>query len=287
MDHYAYWGEYLAAGRNKNSRAINGSRTKRALRNPDDSITLRLHYTDVVRIYPDGSQVINTGGWRTVTTMRFLREYSCARVWSEGGQLYVKTKTPTYTTPKVSKCRRCKDGQQTQECRGPGWCHAGYGYMCEHGEQNSHRRDQCEHGQTTKHPLPPVICWQCKGVGRYDYGSKPVHYVWDGGPLLIAATGEPVGPVPAQTLYAPAQSKQLPQTSYRDSGTLLESVLPALELTQGCPAIHCERQRTITDLVIHLNDHHKWSREAIADWLETLDIDLTFPVPDYIPAHVH
>lgn len=29
-------------------------------------------------------------------------------------------------------------------------------------------------------------------------------------------------------------------------------------------------------LVQHLNDYHMWTREAIADWLETLDIDLRF-----------
>lgn len=32
-------------------------------------------------------------------------------------------------------------------------------------------------------------------------------------------------------------------------------------------------------LVIHLNDDHKWDRNRIADFLETLDVDLTFQVP--------
>lgn len=33
---------------------------------------------------------------------------------------------------------------------------------------------------------------------------------------------------------------------------------------------------TIRDVIIHLNDIHRWTREQIADWLETLDVDLRF-----------
>lgn len=32
-------------------------------------------------------------------------------------------------------------------------------------------------------------------------------------------------------------------------------------------------------LVIHLNDDHQWNRNRIADWLDGLDVDLTFQVP--------
>lgn len=35
---------------------------------------------------------------------------------------------------------------------------------------------------------------------------------------------------------------------------------------------------TLARTIINLNDYHKWTREAIADWIETLDIDTTFPV---------
>ena len=31
--------------------------------------------------------------------------------------------------------------------------------------------------------------------------------------------------------------------------------------------------------IIHLNDHHEWSFTQIADWLESLDVDLSFPMP--------
>lgn len=33
--------------------------------------------------------------------------------------------------------------------------------------------------------------------------------------------------------------------------------------------------QTLLSIVMHLNDDHRWTREQIADWLETLDYDLT------------
>lgn len=49
------------------------------------------------------------------------------------------------------------------------------------------------------------------------------------------------------------------------------------------PAAQCgdeERDGTVRGMVMHLNDWHKWTREEIADWLETLDVDLRFKSPD-------
>lgn len=31
-----------------------------------------------------------------------------------------------------------------------------------------------------------------------------------------------------------------------------------------------------SSMIIHLNDHHRWDRGQIADWLDTLDLDLSF-----------
>lgn len=35
----------------------------------------------------------------------------------------------------------------------------------------------------------------------------------------------------------------------------------------------------LLEIIISLNDYHKWTREQIADWLETLDLDLRFQSP--------
>lgn len=64
----------------------------------------------------------------------------------------------------------------------------------------------------------------------------------------------------------------------------LKEAIPGLEnakVPNGCPAcVNDQRQRHVTDAVIHLNDVHKWTREEIADWLDTLDCDLSFAPPE-------
>ena len=55
------------------------------------------------------------------------------------------------------------------------------------------------------------------------------------------------------------------------------------ELTQVCPALatdefkcpECMYLAVLGGIIPHLNDVHVWSRDAIADWLESLDVDLT------------
>lgn len=37
-----------------------------------------------------------------------------------------------------------------------------------------------------------------------------------------------------------------------------------------------DRQKPLWNVIVDLNDRHGWSREQIADWLETLDIDISF-----------
>ncbi len=58
---------------------------------PDDAIAVTLYSTDVVTLYPDGRTVLNTGGWRTVTTKermnRFLPEGWS--VWSDRSVWYL------------------------------------------------------------------------------------------------------------------------------------------------------------------------------------------------------
>jgi hypothetical protein len=36
------------------------------------------------------------------------------------------------------------------------------------------------------------------------------------------------------------------------------------------------RKVTLRNAIIHLNDKDRWTRDQIADWLESLDIDLRF-----------
>jgi len=57
---------------------------------------------------------------------------------------------------------------------------------------------------------------------------------------------------------------------------VMERVKSPVEIPFSSPS----QKFTIKDIIIHLNDTSKWTREQIADWLETLDVDLRFKSPD-------
>jgi hypothetical protein len=42
----------------------------------------------------------------------------------------------------------------------------------------------------------------------------------------------------------------------------------------SCPCQNrrqCEQPKSVIHVVTHLNDHHEWTRERIADWVETIE----------------
>jgi hypothetical protein len=70
---------------------------------------------------------------------------------------------------------------------------------------------------------------------------------------------------------------------HRVKTKLFPAVPALLEASARCPFKYCEehKQAVRLDVVImHLNDKHMVSREYIADWLDTLDIDLTVHFTD-------
>jgi hypothetical protein len=49
----------------------------------------------------------------------------------------------------------------------------------------------------------------------------------------------------------------------------LTSFFDCLEGTiRSCPVEGCKKRLLLAAMIVHLNDHHSWSREKIADWLE-------------------
>jgi hypothetical protein len=38
--------------------------------------------------------------------------------------------------------------------------------------------------------------------------------------------------------------------------------------SRPCPVDGCKKRLLLSAMIVHLNDHHQWSRERIADWLE-------------------
>jgi hypothetical protein len=39
-------------------------------------------------------------------------------------------------------------------------------------------------------------------------------------------------------------------------------------IVRACPVEGCKKRLLLSAMIVHLNDHHEWSREQIADWLE-------------------
>jgi hypothetical protein len=78
--------------------------------------------------------------------------------------------------------------------------------------------------------------------------------------------------------------------SYEFEDRMLEKYLdlPGMEILLTCPADHSNPPKVhggyLADMIIHLNDDLEWSREAIADWLDSLidkeGIDLSFKEKD-------
>lgn len=61
---------------------------------PDGSVGIMLHSTYVVKIHPDNSATLNTGGWYTSTTKDRINQYSPVRVYQRKGEWYLDDGTP-------------------------------------------------------------------------------------------------------------------------------------------------------------------------------------------------
>lgn len=85
----------------------------------------------------------------------------------------------------------------------------------------------------------------------------------------------PPKPKPKPLPVAPTTTWK-PQTGFSSSKVTrsLKNAIPDIQKEVKCPA--CDRVSTVMSTCIHLNDNHRWKREAIADWTETLDLDLQF-----------
>jgi hypothetical protein len=71
---------------------------------------------------------------------------------------------------------------------------------------------------------------------------------------------------------------------------VFEQLIPGFKkLIQTCPEKNCWKSDLLAEplwtTIVHLNDQHKWSREEIADWLETLDHDLRLTPVEEVNTH--
>lgn len=94
------------------------------------------------------------------------------------------------------------------------------------------------------------------------------------------------------------------ESKYPSGGQItqtLSNMLPGMNTPVKCPAfkageVYCGARRAsdqydyqhggkLTSMIPHLNDYHRWTREQIADWLESTDLDLRFPTPKEEDRH--
>jgi hypothetical protein len=56
----------------------------------DEVFVVRLYNTDIIKIYPDNTQVLFSGGYKTVTTKKRIDSYSFTSVYQEKGVWYLR-----------------------------------------------------------------------------------------------------------------------------------------------------------------------------------------------------
>lgn len=147
-------------------------------------------------------------------------------------------------------------------------------------------------GRTFWNPVA-AECGKCNGTGQVSIGGRPIYRPVTL-PCRIDASGHLIGPAPSHCQWHPPYTPKLSDAIPVQGMTALSSLGLSVEdtLARAIPALRdtTARHRCPTDpgcftgsimpLVIHLNDVHKWPREKVADHLDTLDIDLSFSIPE-------
>jgi hypothetical protein len=60
----------------------------------DGSVSIALHGTVVVRIYPNGLYKLNSGGYHTSTTKKRINQYSPVKVYQKNFEWFLSDGTP-------------------------------------------------------------------------------------------------------------------------------------------------------------------------------------------------
>lgn len=63
---------------------------------PDGSVGIMLHSTYVVKIHPDDTYTLQSGGWQTLTTKDRINKYSPVRVYQRKYEWFVKLNGKEY-----------------------------------------------------------------------------------------------------------------------------------------------------------------------------------------------
>lgn len=126
----------------------------------------------------------------------------------------------------------------------------------------------------------------------FEFTENPMEYLEQRQPAFLKAIRHSVKII-AEKIHDLDKAVSPTGTTYSNSGVLLNKICPGLaEMVKwpcGCKELtlidaleHNVVQSSVQDAIIHLNDsathedgRGEWTREEIADWLESLDVDLT------------
>lgn len=61
-----------------------------------------------------------------------------------------------------------------------------------------------------------------------------------------------------------------------DVDRMMRKIVPGARGATQCP--ECHDAGPLFTVIVHLNDEHRWTRDKIADWTDTLPLDLTMHV---------
>jgi hypothetical protein len=195
---------YLSKGRKTWDRPMY-TRGLRLQSRPNNNIAINDKWGqfDPILFHPDGTITIqappHSGGWRPLwsqTVRRNIKDFSgLQNVFQRQSKVYITTSDALSTPVKVQKCRVCKGSGLVDSWCSPSYCNTSF--PCEeHPEfkeppKNSYggawHYGNCEHGFNSSHNIPKSgQCYNCKGNGKKDYGSKLISLEWDGSPLRLS-----------------------------------------------------------------------------------------------------
>jgi hypothetical protein len=80
--------------RNANRRKVGNNTYAEIL--SDGSVGIMLHSTYVVKIHPDNTYTLNSGGWQTLTTKDRINQYSPRYVYQKNFEWFVKMGDKSY-----------------------------------------------------------------------------------------------------------------------------------------------------------------------------------------------
>lgn len=149
-------------------------------------------------------------------------------------------------------------------------------------------RVRVANGQLLKVRLDKYLLQQYSGLGPHPWFKELVHAIKQSLKDYPAPPEDPYDPYHYGALYVPPKNpykilKTKPAKPQTPVTSVLMNVIPGLvspPMTR-CPHSDCDQKADdIMWLVIHLNDQHRNTRNYIADWLESLDVDLSFTGPE-------